>query len=190
MNQLGAIDRASLLSNALALAKAGKVDLEQLLSLLSCLKGEQEYIVWHVAATSLSYLKSKMQELGDEVFVQFNQFAGRLAAICAADRGWTKKGTDGHLDTLLRADALSMQLAYNQDNAELLQEVRNRVDAYCADPLNSIALEGDLKVPAFKYLLKHGGEAEYLQIMNVFNTVTTNVEKKKCAILYWIGFHK
>lgn len=90
------------------------------------------------------------------MYDKFLTFAGKLAASCLADRGWTAQPTDGHLDTLLRAMGISMSLSYNNGDADLLAEVRSRFDAYAADPSGPNGLAGDLIVPVFRYLLKNG----------------------------------
>jgi hypothetical protein len=56
------------------------------------------------------YLYGKVQDLSEGVRAQFNKMAAALARRCAADRGWSRRPGDGHLDTLLRAQGLAMQL--------------------------------------------------------------------------------
>jgi len=179
---LSAIDRASLISDNLALAEAGRTPLEQVLTLLASLKGEESFVVWSVVRDTLSFLKPKIMELGEDIFAKFREFAGHLARACFADRGWDSKPDDGHLDTLLRAIAISLQLTYNDGDESLLAEVRRRVSAYAADPKGCKVLAGDLIVPAFRFLLKNGGAAEYAQIQAVYDAVDTNVEKKNVLL--------
>lgn len=67
MDKLSAIDRASLISDNLALAKAGKVPLEQVLTLLATCSNEKSFVVWDVVKDTLGFLKPKIMEMGTEV---------------------------------------------------------------------------------------------------------------------------
>ena len=180
---LPAADRAALLEDAYALAKAGVdgMGVPALLTLLGAYKGEDNAVVWDSLEAILKSL-DKLLSFAESATVRagFQAFAADLIADAAARVGWAPRADDGHLDAKMRAALVRLQAKFG-DPAAVLAEARPRFDALVADPTQSggEACPSDYKTPVFQLVLKHGGQAEFDQCMGIYAAVSTNVEKKE-----------
>lgn len=81
ITEVAPVDRAALLLDAYALAKAGQAPLEDVVAILRALHGEDASIVWSAIAGVLSSLHMLMEELGaggSDVYKKFQAFGKKI----------------------------------------------------------------------------------------------------------------
>lgn len=175
-------DRAGLVIDTYALAKAGKLGADEALRfLLAGFVGEADYIVWDALSSVLQGLqKILMGSAPAEIYKLFLQTVEQLVwkGWLAADLGWSAGESDGHLTGLLRATLMRL-VAKFAPGASWEQEARRRFGKYVEDPIaNATELPDEYRVPVFQAVLKASGEMEYRQLMEAFKKLETNVDMK------------
>jgi len=176
IGKLDVSDRAGLVLDSFALAKAGKLGADSVFRLIASFKQEKSYIVWDAISQVLNGFDGVlMAGVTDAVYQAFKSFVGKLIAEPAKQVGWEKKSSDGHLDGLMRERMISLRATYSTE-AEAVAEARRRFEAYLAG--DSSLLPDDIKEPVFKMVLKTGGQKEYKALREVQAKAETNIEKK------------
>jgi len=176
IGKLEVSDRAGLVLDSFALAKAGKLGADSVFRLIASFKQEKSYIVWDAISQVLNGFDGVlMAGVTDAVYQAFKSFVGKLIAEPAKQVGWEKKSSDGHLDGLMRETMISLQAKYSTE-ADAVAEARRRFEAYLAG--DSSLLPDDIKEPVFKLVLKTGGQKEYKALRDVQAKAETNIEKK------------
>ncbi|CAJ1393326.1 unnamed protein product [Effrenium voratum] len=174
--QLGVSDRAGLVLDSFALAKAGKLGADKVFQLLASFKNERNYIVWDAISQVLNGFNAMlMVGVSDSVYASFKSFVSKLIADAAKEIGWQQKESDGHLDGLLREDLINLQAKFSQD-PEAIQEAKKRFEAFLAG--DSACLPDDIKEPVFRMVLQSGGEKEYKAVREIHSKAETNIERK------------
>jgi len=186
---LSVVDRATLVMDGYALAKAGKLGTDELMRLISGYAGERDYIVWDALSQVLLGLQRLlMGGAPQEVYNRYVLFAKEFAwkSWEASKLGWESSPSDGHTDGLLRG--LLMKVVSRFDpNAAFLEEARRRFARYTEDPLaNSTDLPDEYRVPVFQAVLRDGGRSERDQLMAAYRKLTTNIDQKQ--VFQSIGF--
>lgn len=170
-------DRAGLLTDAYALVKAGHMQPETLIRLLSNYSEEEEYIVWQGIGDVLSGLDTITSD--DEAMnANFTAFARTLVINLAKKVGWESKKTDGHLSILLRSIMIGLLGSFCYDDEDVSSEAKRRFEAFQADHDDVLSLPSDMRSSVFKILLKNGGEKEYESVLAYFGEATDNAERK------------
>lgn len=131
---LGAIDRGALLLDAYALAKAGYVGVEDVISILSAMKDEDTYTVWASIAGVLGGLSVLMEEIGGDAYEAFLTFAKAIVKSALTRVGWDAKPTDGHSENLLRSTVIGLLDTLAWNDPEIVAEARRRFDGHFEDP--------------------------------------------------------
>jgi len=163
------------MGDSFALAKAGKLGADAVLKLLAAFKNETAYTVWDAIDLTLrGFDRVLMSGTSDEIYSRFEGFVAGLIKKPAADIGWEKKASDGHLDGLLRQSLISMQSKFSKDNA-VIADAKRRFDAFLGG--DASALPDDIKVAVFKIVMKAGGPQEYEALRKLHTTAATNLEK-------------
>lgn len=137
------IDRASLLLDAFALAKAGRAPIEGTISLLRAYVDEDSFTVWSAISGVLRGLSSLMEQIGGDSFQAFLAFGARLVKAALNKFGWEHKSTDDHSDKLTRTTVIGLLDAFGGQDEVILAEARRRFNAHWEDPS---ALHSDFKV--------------------------------------------
>jgi len=180
--QLQASDRAGLVMDGYALAKTGKLGLDDLLRFLAGFCGETDYVVWEALAAVLNGLQvALVGGAPDDVYKRYMAFAERFVwkAWTVADLGWESKATDGHTGGMLRGLLMKLMAAFVTD-ASFLAEAQKRFDKYVEDPAaNGEVLPDEFRVPVFKAVLAKGGQDAYSKIMGAFKKMESNQEMKQ-----------
>jgi len=176
-----AADRAGLVMDAYALAKAGKLGTHELLRFLGAFRSEVDYVVWEALAQVLNGLqKVFMGGTSAEVCGWYMSFAEKLVwkAWEASGLGWEAKATDGHLGGMMRGLLMKLVSKFSPGQS-FLAEAQRRFSLYVLDPKeNAINLPDEYRVPVFQTVLKQGGEEEYTTLMETFKKLTANVDQK------------
>ena len=193
---LGPEDRAGLLLDAFALAKAGHASMpaSQLLALVGAYASEDDASVWGALETVLLGVDKLLLAAGDAapagLRAKFVAFAARLVGPAAAASGWEAKSDDGHLGKLKRACLVRLQAHFACGTPAVAATAKRLWDAYFANGLagDASALPADFKIPVFKIVLANaaaGSEAEFDQLMAHLGALTANAERK--AVYLAIG---
>jgi puromycin-sensitive aminopeptidase len=140
---LSPVDRASLLLDAYALAKAGVASAEGIVNLLRAFENEDNFSVWAAMQGVLLGLNSLMEQVGGDAYTSFKAFGARIVKSAVDKFGWVHRATDDHSDKLLRTTVISLLDVFGDMDASILEEARRRFDAHWEDPS---ALESDFKV--------------------------------------------
>jgi len=170
-------DRAGLLTDAYALVKAGHMQPETLIRLLSNYLEEDEYIVWQGIGDVLSGLDTITSD-DEEMNANFKAFARTLVINIARKVGWESKKTDGHLSVLLRSIMIGLLGSFCYDDEDVSSEAKRRFEAFQADHNDVQSLPSDMRSSVFKIILKNGGESEYESVLAYFGEATDNAERK------------
>eukprot|EP00752_Nemacystus_decipiens_P007190 g6439.t1 len=170
-------DRASILSDAYALVKAGKMGADQLVRLLPAYKGEDNSTVWKALDSVLLGL-DKILKADESMSKRFSDLAAELLKPIAAAVGWEPKEDDGHSGKLLRATVIELLATFSADSAEVQKQAQDRFAAHIENPKEGKALPSEYAVPVYKIVLKAGGQQEFDQLMALLEQCDTQAEKK------------
>lgn len=175
-------NRVGLVMDTYALAKAGKLGIDDALRFLACFRGEKDYIVWDGLSTVLVGLqKLLMGGAPEHVYNGFMAFAGRFVSISweAAGVGWAASAQDAHTDGLLRGLLMKMMSRFAATPA-WLAEASRRFEKYVEDPVGSGAVElpDEYRTPIFQAVLSSGGEQEYEKLLSAYKKLVVSVEQK------------
>ncbi len=170
-------DRAALLTDAYALVKAGKMQPESLIKLLSHYTDEDSYIVWSGISEILGGLDAVM--LDDQIMSKnFGELAKKIVLGLLSKVGWEAKSSDGHLDVLLRGMMIGLLSTFCYDDASVAEEALRRFHAFQADHGDMKSLPSDMRTSVFKIVLKNGGANEYEQVKAYYDQASDNAERK------------
>ena len=140
---LSPVDRASLLLDAYALAKAGVAPVEGVVNLLRAFVNEDNFSVWGAIQGVLLGLHSLMEQVGGDAYTAYLGFGASIVKRALDTFGWEHKVTDDHSDKLLRTTVISLLDVFGGMDETILAEARRRFDAHWEDPS---ALHSDFKV--------------------------------------------
>ncbi|KAK1738886.1 aminopeptidase [Skeletonema marinoi] len=162
-------DRAALLSDAYALVKAGKMQPEGLIKLLSSYKNEDSSLFGRLdAVMSDDPVMSK----------NFSALAKKIVLGLLGQVGWEAKSDDGHLDVLLRGMMIGLLSSFCYDDESVAAEALKRFHAFQADHSDMKSLPSDMRSSVFKIVLKNGGTKEFEDVKAYFDQASDNAERK------------
>ncbi len=175
-NLLSPVDRAALLLDGYALAKAGLAPLETVVDILRLYENEASSIVWGAIAGVLNGFYILLEQLGnEEVFSKFLAFGKTLVVKVLTTVGWDSKPDEGHTDKLLRATVMGLLDTFAWQDATVAAEAKRRFDAHWTD---ASALPAEYKTTVFKIVLMNGGAKEYEAVLKSYNDTEDNQERK------------
>eukprot|EP01034_Spumella_vulgaris_P022812 gene22812-28982_t len=175
-NLLSPVDRAALLLDGYALAKAGLAPLETVVEILRVLENETSSVVWDAMAGVLNGMNIIIEQLDNvEVYEQFLVFA--LAFV-----GWDSRETDSHTDKLLRSTVFGLLDTFAWQDEAVATEAKRRFDAHWKD---ASALPSDYKTTVYKIVLMNGGAVEYNTLLKHY-TESTDLQERK-YVLFSLG---
>lgn len=181
---LSTVDRAGLVLDAFAMAKAGCLGSDSVFKLLTAFREETDYVVLDaISQTLLGFNNIFMAGASEVVYQKFLGFAGKLTQTAFERIGWDARVVDGHLDGLSRQCLLTLQGKFSNDEV-VIKEARRRFEDYLNGNIES--LPDEIKVPVFQLILKTGGTKEYTDIKSLHNKATNTVEK--LHVLNAIGY--
>lgn len=168
---LSPIDRASLLLDSYALAKAGKVPIENVISLLRAYVDEDSFTVWSAISGVLKGFYPLMEQVGGDAFDAFLSFGAKLVKAAVDKFGWEHKSTDDHSDKLLRTTVLGLLDSFGTKDETILAEARRRFEEHWDNPS---ALHSDFKVSIFHIFFFSILSLSLLTILLSFRILFTN----------------
>jgi len=155
-------DRLGLINDSFALAKAGMLPLTEVFSLIQHFENETDFNVWSDLSTNIGDILYLFSE--EQCYQHLKSFILHLYSKISR-LGWDTKPGEKDLDIMLRSVVISM-LGSN-GKVDIIAEAKNRFARFLED--NS-SLSLDLAGVVFKLVIRNGGEQEYNQILNIFET--------------------
>ena len=174
---LSPADRAGLLNDSYALVKAGQMQPEAMIKLLSNYTNEDNYTVWTGISDIIGGLDVVLSD-DPAMSKNFKKFAQGIVMGLLNEIGWEAKDTDGHLSTLLRGMMVGLLSTFCHDDINVAAEASRRFALFQANHSDMKSLPSDMRTSVFKIVLKNGGELEYEQIKAYFGQATDNAERK------------
>mmetsp|Transcript_12349 Transcript_12349/g.11966 ORF Transcript_12349/g.11966 Transcript_12349/m.11966 type:complete len:881 (-) Transcript_12349:131-2773(-) len=172
---LSSVDRAALLSDAYALAKAGNGSVEAVMDVVRSLVGETNSTVWDGISAVLGGMYVLLEHIGGSPFSHYKAFGKDIVLQALGRVGWDSKPEDDHSAKLLRTTVIALLSMFASDDEAVLKEARRRFDGHFTDPL---LLPSEYKSTVYKIILQNGGEKEYKQVKDTYYATEDNVERK------------
>jgi puromycin-sensitive aminopeptidase len=141
--KLPPIDRAALLLDAYALAKAGDAAIEDVVDLLRAYTHEDNDTVWGAISGALQGLHILMEDIGGPAFAQFTAFGARIVKDALNRVGWSPRPTDTHSEKLMRSTLIGLLDSFGSEDPEIYEQAKQLYDAHWTD--HSV-LSSDFKV--------------------------------------------
>ncbi|KAJ9452547.1 Aminopeptidase M1 [Diplonema papillatum] len=157
---LSPVDRMGMINDAVALSKAGKSSIVDLVNVMKGYKGEKNVNVWSQLISGFASLKKGLRyssvDQKQDVNAAINRFALGLAKPIAEELGWDHKDADSDVTKRLRASVVSFVIA-TEDSDATFAEAKRRFDAYYADRANPL-LHADIRNSVMKLVVRKGGD--------------------------------
>lgn len=170
-----AVDRAALLLDSCALAKAGVAPVETIITILRSLDEEETYVVWSAMSNVFKALYQPMEQVGGSAFEEFLSFSRRIILNALSKVSWDLQPADGHTDKLMRKTVIGLLDIFAWNEPSVVLEARRRFDSHWDNPS---AIPSEYKTIVYKIVVMNGGEREYKQVMNTFYATESNIEKR------------
>ena len=175
------INRAQIIDDAFNLARGGLLEYEVALGVTSYLHRETEFICWKAALTGFSYISHMLERTAS--YGDFKRYMRTLVVPIYNKVGFDARGTDAHLDKLLRqqvvAWACGLELPECVENAQA--NYRRWMAQVNPDQDGSNPVNVDLKSTVYCNAIRHGGEEEWDFAWQRYNN--TNVGSEKSNLL-------
>jgi aminopeptidase N len=167
-NQLKEVEKIGLLTDMLALTKAGHLEAIQLLNVIKEFSNETSSPVWDGIAIALSDMR---HILGNDVREALKPYTRHLIQTQLSRLGWQEPKDEGHFDKLLRP--LMLGLASGSDDKQVIKEASARFNSS-----NSICdISSNLRNMIVASVSHRGGEKEYQIILNMYKTASSSEDK-------------
>lgn len=175
--KLSVLDRLSLLSDSMEVAKAGHGSTANALNLLAAYAAESDNAVWDIIATSLASIRAVMHD--DQIREDMKPFVRQLVAGELARLGWQSSEHDSHFDSLLRPTIIAM--AASADEPNVLKEAKKRfavvAESFKKDGKPTHTTEPDLRGVVYTTIARKGGTAEFETLVQL-HAATNSTEEK------------
>uniref|UniRef100_A0A1B6GWM4 Aminopeptidase n=2 Tax=Proconiini TaxID=565685 RepID=A0A1B6GWM4_9HEMI len=181
--QIGTLNRAQLLDDALNLARAGVLDYATALDVTKYLSHELDYLPWKSAFQSFKYLTNMLIKTGG-----FDRFKSYLLALMKGlydDTGFVDHSTDSQLKVYSRVEVLkwACQLGHEHCISKSVQQFQNWRSSPQPDRDNPIS--ANLKSTVYCTAIREGGQPEWDFAWNRY--LHTNVGSEKSLLLAALG---
>eukprot|EP01038_Epipyxis_sp_PR26KG_P009699 gene9699-13056_t len=176
--EVSAVDRAALLLDGYALAKAGLAPLETVIDILRALEATNEAssIVWGAMAAVMNGFFVLLEQLGNEaIFKEYTAFGKRLVVKALLIVGWDAVPNESHTDKLMRATILGLLDIFAWDDEAVAKEAKRRFNLHWTDPS---ALPAEYKTTVYKIVLMNGGLDEFEEVLKSYRSTEDNQERK------------
>ncbi len=149
----------------MTLCRAGASKTSGALSLVNQLGTEKEYLVWSSIFTGLAKLKAVWWEQPEEVRKAVDALQVKLARPLVDRLGYEfPKGEDPSVGELR---TLAVSIAAGSEDAEVIAELKRRFQPFLEKGDDSL-IHADLQRAIFTNAVRHGGEAEWKKVREVY----------------------
>ncbi|KAE8630534.1 hypothetical protein XENTR_v10000861 [Xenopus tropicalis] len=164
-------DRAGLIDDAFALARAEKLDYNISLDITKYLEKETNYLTWTRAISSLAYL-SDMLEDDNTIYPKFQEYLRKQVKPITQKHGWEDTGSD--IDKLLRASVLALSCKMGDPDA------LNEASRLFRDWIGGKSIPVNLRQLVYRYGMQQSGNQESWNYMfQQYLTTSLAQEKEK-----------
>lgn len=179
---LSPVDRAGLLLDAYALAKAGYGSLEVVVQLLKALRDEDHPTVWNAISGVISGLHLLLEaaavtEEASKALAEYTAYCSSMVKRVLSIVGWDAQEGESHSIKLLRSTVVALLDIFCSGDDEIMAEARRRYKEHWNDTTHTI-LPNEYKSTVYKMILKKGGVEEYEELLKSFYATNDNSEKK------------
>lgn len=171
-------DRASLIDDAFALARAERLDYKTALNLTMYLKNEQDYLPWQRAISAVTYIISMFED-DKEVYPEIETYFREQVKPIADSLGW--QDTGNHITRLLRASVLGF--ACKMGDTDALNNASQLFEQWL-NGTNRIPV--NLRLLVYQYGMQNSGnESSWNYTLEQYQKTTLAQEKEK--LLYGLA---
>ncbi|XP_008939809.1 PREDICTED: glutamyl aminopeptidase [Merops nubicus] len=172
-----AADRAGILDDAFSLARAGLLNYSIPLQLTKYLTKETDYLPWHRAISSVTYLANMLED-DTNLYSQFQKYFRNQVKPIVDQLVWNDTG--GHLERLLRASVLDF--ACSMDDAESLNNASQLFEGW----LQGKTISANLRLLVYRYGMQNSGnESSWDYMFKKYQETSLAQEKEK--LLYGLA---
>uniref|UniRef100_A0A1B6CLC6 Aminopeptidase n=1 Tax=Clastoptera arizonana TaxID=38151 RepID=A0A1B6CLC6_9HEMI len=184
--QIGVINRAQLVGDALNLARAGALNYSVALDLTQYLAQELEYLPWKSAFTAFSHINSMLMKTGG--YDKFKAFILQLVKKLYEDVGFIDNPSDNQLRVYKRLEVLKWTCSMGFEDC-----VRNAITQFqnwrsTPQPDKHNPISPNLKSTVYCTAIRAGGQAEWDFAWERY--LRTNVGSEKSLLLSAMGCSK
>ncbi|XP_075230574.1 aminopeptidase N-like [Lycorma delicatula] len=181
--EIGVINRAQLIDDALNLARAGVLNYSMAFNLTKYLSSELEYFPWKSAFTAFDYLDSMLCKTS--VYDRFKAYLLELMTVLYEDTGFMDSLSDSQLRVYKRVEVLKWACALGHEDC-----VRNAVTQFqnwrsSPHPDKNNPISPNLKATVYCTALRVGGQAEWDFAWQRY--LKSNVGSEKSLLLNAMG---
>ncbi|KAA1467279.1 leucyl aminopeptidase [Dentipellis sp. KUC8613] len=162
-------DRIGLVHDAMALAKAGFLDVSAALTLVNIWKNEKEFLVWDSMAENVSRVIDTWWESA-RVVEQLDAFRRKLFSPLVKKLGYEYPESDDADTRQLRTRAIEQ--AAQAEDPEVVKELQRRFAEYVKTG-DDKWIPGDLQRITFRTAVRYGGKAEHDVVVGFFENPKT-----------------
>ncbi|OCT99863.1 glutamyl aminopeptidase [Xenopus laevis] len=163
-------DRAGIIDDAFALARAEKLDYNISLDMTKYLEKEAGYLTWSRVISSLAYL-SDMLEDDDTIYPKFKEYLSKQVKPITQKLGWEDNGTD--VNKLLRASVLA--LACKMGDPDALKTA----SSLFTDWIGGKSIPVNLRQLVYRYGMQQSGTVESWNYMFEKYLATSLAQEKE-----------
>lgn len=175
--QLGPIDRYGLLYDALALTRAGHLNVEHLLRLLVASRTETNDIVWSLVLGAIGALDAITEETSLEK--TFASFVRSVMRPITDKIGWAPQSDERHTRTLLRSGILGVMGSFG--DPQIISQVKMRFAAH----VRGTPIDPNLRSMVYGLVAQFGQETDYITLTERYHA--TSFQEERDRILYALG---
>ncbi len=171
---LGSIDRLGIIRDAFAFLTSGKMDVENVLSLVQSFTDEDDYAVWGEISSGLSSITAVLPEgtLKDE----YKAYAQKIFAPVLKQLGWAKNEEEKHTTTFLRSLVISNAGLYG--NIEVIRHAQMLFSNFIE---KGAPIYADIRGAVYMLVARSGGEKEHAIFIELYKKEKQQEEKNRIA---------
>ncbi|TKC37691.1 hypothetical protein EI555_006072, partial [Monodon monoceros] len=171
-------DRASLIDDAFALARAQLLNYKEALNLTKYLKMEEEFLPWQRVISAVTYIISMFED-DKELYPMIEKYFRDQVKPIADSLGWNDTGD--HLTKLLRASVLG--LACKTGDSDALNNASQLFQAWLT---GTVSLPVNLRLLVYRYGMQNSGnETSWNYTLQQYQKTSLAQEKEK--LLYGLA---
>ncbi|XP_030719922.2 glutamyl aminopeptidase [Globicephala melas] len=171
-------DRASLIDDAFALARAQLLNYKEALNLTKYLKMEEEFLPWQRVISAVTYIISMFED-DKELYPMIEKYFRDQVKPIADSLGWNDTGD--HLTKLLRASVLG--LACKMGDSDALNNASQLFQAWLT---GTVSLPVNLRLLVYRYGMQNSGnETSWNYTLQQYQKTSLAQEKEK--LLYGLA---
>jgi puromycin-sensitive aminopeptidase len=170
IEQLGDVERHSLVSDTLAFVRNGQIDSANFLELVEEFADEREQAIWSVITGGLGVLEHHALE--GEARPAFEEFVRSLAGPALDRLGWDPGASDTDLDRKLRGDLIATMGVLGGDR-DTIEHCRVVVD----DLLAGSSPDPEVATAALTVFARHADDAGYQRLWQSYKGARTPLDQ-------------